>query len=94
MADDDEIPWYAPGHAASRKGYALIGAGLAPRVQDAYREYRRRQHALRLNGAAFARVPPAEVAEWRDAVNELWQQVFGAAVDAAPGATSSAQENK
>ncbi|MGE5338993.1 MAG: bifunctional [glutamate--ammonia ligase]-adenylyl-L-tyrosine phosphorylase/[glutamate--ammonia-ligase] adenylyltransferase, partial [Gemmatimonadota bacterium] len=39
----------------------LIDATLATAVGDAYREYRRRQHRLRLNGAEFARVPADEV---------------------------------
>ncbi len=54
----------------------LIDGGLAPRVQDAYREYRRRQHELRLNGAQFARVAMDEVAQPRAAVGELWRTVI------------------
>ena len=50
----------------------LVDAALAARCQAAYRDYRRRQHALRLNGAAYARVPPADVAAQADAVRELW----------------------
>ena len=53
----------------------LIPAGLAEQVRNAYREYRRRQHALRLNGAR-PRVPPAEVAEHSEAVRALWRLVF------------------
>ena len=55
----------------------LIDAGLAAQVQDAYRAYRRRQHALRLEGARYARVPPAEVAAHVKATLALWQAVLG-----------------
>src|SRR5262249_24322875 len=40
----------------------LIDADLAERCRNAYREFRRMQHALRLNGAQYARVPPDQVA--------------------------------
>lgn len=50
---------------------------LAERCRDAYREFRRLQHALRLNGAQYARVPPADVAAHVAAVKELWEGVFG-----------------
>lgn len=53
----------------------LIPAPLADQVRNAYREYRRRQHALRLNGAR-PRVPPAEMADHISAVRGLWQFVF------------------
>ena len=61
-------------------GYAaklgLIDAALAARVQEAYRVFRRRQHALRLAGARYARVAPDEVAaEARDTL-ALWQAVL------------------
>src|SRR6185312_6783316 len=46
-------------------GYAarlgLIGAEAATEVQEAYRTFRRMQHALRLKGERYARVPPSEV---------------------------------
>jgi glutamate-ammonia-ligase adenylyltransferase len=51
----------------------LIPAPLAERARNAYREFRRRQHALRLNGAQYARVPPGEVAAHAAAVRELWR---------------------
>ena len=38
-------------------GLGLIPDALAERCRDAYREFRRLQHALRLNGAQYARVP-------------------------------------
>ena len=43
-------------------GHGLIPDALAERCRDAYREFRRVQHALRLNGAQYARVPAAQVA--------------------------------
>ena len=55
---------------------ALIPAPLAAQCQDAYREFRRLQHGLRLNGAQFARVAPEAVAPQVDAVRELWRTVF------------------
>jgi glutamate-ammonia-ligase adenylyltransferase len=71
----------------------LVDPELAGRVQDAYREYRRRQHALRLNGAQFARVPVGEIAAARGSVEELWQRVLGtAAPGAGPAALESDQE--
>ncbi|MGH6624120.1 MAG: bifunctional [glutamate--ammonia ligase]-adenylyl-L-tyrosine phosphorylase/[glutamate--ammonia-ligase] adenylyltransferase, partial [Burkholderiaceae bacterium] len=54
----------------------LIDAGLAVRVGDAYRTYRRVQHRLRLNGADRARVDADELASEIVAVRKLWDQVF------------------
>ncbi|HUQ75090.1 MAG TPA: bifunctional [glutamate--ammonia ligase]-adenylyl-L-tyrosine phosphorylase/[glutamate--ammonia-ligase] adenylyltransferase [Burkholderiales bacterium] len=51
----------------------LLQAELARRCQDAYRSYRRLQHALRLNGAPYARVPAAQVAAHVGAVKDLWR---------------------
>jgi glutamate-ammonia-ligase adenylyltransferase len=45
-------------------------------VADAYRVFRRRQHALRLQGAEKARVPAAELVRERDAVRQLWGLVL------------------
>ncbi|HEX8962875.1 MAG TPA: bifunctional [glutamate--ammonia ligase]-adenylyl-L-tyrosine phosphorylase/[glutamate--ammonia-ligase] adenylyltransferase [Rhodocyclaceae bacterium] len=53
----------------------LIPAPLADEVRDAYREYRRMQHALRLNNAK-GRVDPALVADKVEAVRALWKTVF------------------
>ena len=55
----------------------LIPSDSADAVADAYREYRRRQHRLRLNGAKYARVPAGEVQDHIDATRELWRRVFG-----------------
>ena len=59
-------------------GHGLIDAALAERCRDAYREFRRLQHALRLNGASYARVPREQVAAQVDAVSRLWTSVIGA----------------
>ena len=55
----------------------LIPANLAERVAGAYREYRRLQHGLRLNGAEFARVESAVVAPHIEATRALWRATFG-----------------
>ncbi len=57
----------------------LIPRDLSESVRDAYRDYRRRQHVLRLNGARFARVPHAEVSASIEATLALWRSVFGEA---------------
>jgi glutamate-ammonia-ligase adenylyltransferase len=54
----------------------LIPAELAETVRNAYRDYRRMQHGLRLNGTK-ARVAPEEVGDRVTAVRALWRQVFG-----------------
>jgi [glutamine synthetase] adenylyltransferase / [glutamine synthetase]-adenylyl-L-tyrosine phosphorylase len=53
----------------------LVQPLLAQRAGDAYREYRRIQHALRLNGARYARVPATEVQAHAGAVRELWRVI-------------------
>jgi glutamate-ammonia-ligase adenylyltransferase len=62
---------------------SLVEPELASQVQNAYREYRRRQHLLRLNGAQFARVPTVEIAALRNGVEEFWQRVLGSVASAA-----------
>ena len=62
-------------HMAGALG--LIPADRAHRVADAYREYRRLQHALRLNGAEFARTDPGRVAQHVEGTLALWRAVFG-----------------
>ncbi len=57
--------------------HGLIPRDLAEGCRNAYREYRRMQHALRLNGAQFARVPHKQAASHAEAVRALWQTVFG-----------------
>jgi glutamate-ammonia-ligase adenylyltransferase len=56
----------------------LVPADLALAVADAYREYRRLQHQVRLTLATHARVDPAPQAARREAVGALWTHVFGA----------------
>jgi [glutamine synthetase] adenylyltransferase / [glutamine synthetase]-adenylyl-L-tyrosine phosphorylase len=58
---------------AAKRG--LIPADLADAVRDAYRDYRRMQHALRLNDQK-SRVAKAEVIERVAAVRRLWNTVF------------------
>jgi glutamate-ammonia-ligase adenylyltransferase len=57
-------------------GHGLIDAALAERCRNAYREFRRLQHGLRLNGAQYARVPRARVQAHIDAVRTLWERVL------------------
>ena len=59
-------------------GLGLIDAALAEQCRDAYRDFRRLQHALRLNGARYARVPLEQAAAKADAVRRLWAAVFSA----------------
>ena len=54
----------------------LIDANLARKVGDAYREYRRLQHAARLQGNLQAKVEFAVVQQNVDAVKCLWKAVF------------------
>jgi glutamate-ammonia-ligase adenylyltransferase len=56
---------------------ALLPPVLAHDAADAYREYRRLQHQIRLTGAPHARVEPGPQRMRREAVTGLWQHVFG-----------------
>ncbi len=56
----------------------LIPAALAEDCRNAYRKFRRLQHALRLNGAQYARVPLEQVGAKSEAVRNLWKTVFSA----------------
>jgi glutamate-ammonia-ligase adenylyltransferase len=51
----------------------LLPTALAERCREAYREFRRVQHALRLAGAKYARVPPDQLGAHAGAVQELWR---------------------
>ncbi len=66
---------------------SLVPASVAAGAEEAYRDFRRLQHQIRLTGAAQARVPAEVHAARRDAVNALWRHVFGAprAVESRPG---------
>lgn len=55
----------------------LIDPALAAAAGNAYREYRRLQHALRLTATPKARVPRELVDKHIAAVDALWQAVFG-----------------
>jgi glutamate-ammonia-ligase adenylyltransferase len=56
----------------------LIPETLAEACRGAYRDFRRLQHALRLNGARYARVPPEQASAHAAAVRDLWKAVFPA----------------
>jgi glutamate-ammonia-ligase adenylyltransferase len=56
----------------------LVPRALAATVADAYREYRRQQHQIRLQGAPSARVDASAQSAARAAVAELWSRVFDA----------------
>ncbi|MBL8397186.1 MAG: bifunctional [glutamate--ammonia ligase]-adenylyl-L-tyrosine phosphorylase/[glutamate--ammonia-ligase] adenylyltransferase [Candidatus Accumulibacter sp.] len=55
----------------------LIDGELATPVRDAYRHFRHQQHVLRLNAGRRARVERVGEKHRIDAVNALWQAVFG-----------------
>ena len=59
-------------------GHGLMDAALAERCRNAYREFRRLQHGLRLNGAQYARVAREGVAAHIQAVQQLWKALLGA----------------
>jgi glutamate-ammonia-ligase adenylyltransferase len=54
----------------------LLPPPLAAAAADAYREYRRLQHQIRLTGAPQARVDSESQADRRGAVSALWSHVF------------------
>jgi glutamate-ammonia-ligase adenylyltransferase len=62
------------GSRASSASFRRAGAAA-----NAYRDYRRLQHQIRLTGAPHARVDALVQAERRAAVDALWKQVFGEA---------------
>jgi len=57
----------------------LLPRALAQEAADAYREYRRLQHRVRLTGAPHARVDPTPHAARRASVAALWKALFGIA---------------
>ena len=57
-------------------GLDLIPRELAGRVRDIYRQYRRLQHAFRLDGSRTSRVPRAPYREDIETVRSLWERVF------------------
>ncbi|MCM8625888.1 bifunctional [glutamate--ammonia ligase]-adenylyl-L-tyrosine phosphorylase/[glutamate--ammonia-ligase] adenylyltransferase [Accumulibacter sp.] len=56
----------------------LIPGDLAGSARDAYREFRRLQHVLRLNAGRRARVERASLSQWIAPVLALWDLVFAA----------------
>ncbi len=54
----------------------IIEVQAAENVVIAYREYRKIQHALKLQGVAHSRVEVYSVKEYIAAVTKLWKQVF------------------
>ncbi len=62
----------------------LIDAARAAQVADAYRDFRARQHKLRLDGQSAARVPAGTCAHEAAHVRALWEQVFGSIGAASP----------
>jgi [glutamine synthetase] adenylyltransferase / [glutamine synthetase]-adenylyl-L-tyrosine phosphorylase len=57
----------------------LIPLATAMTVRDGYREYRRQQHAQRLNGAQYARVEHGPLRAYIGATLELWDIVLASA---------------
>jgi len=57
----------------------LVPSRLASAAAEAYREYRRLQHQVRLQGAREARVEADAQTPRREAVAALWDAVFGSA---------------
>lgn len=55
----------------------LLPATIAKPAADAYRELRRLQHQVKLQGAETARIPRADAGLYPDHVQRLWQTVFG-----------------
>jgi glutamate-ammonia-ligase adenylyltransferase len=66
-------------HIAADAG--LVAAVVAGEAADAYREYRRLQHQVRLTGAPHARVEPTPQAARRRSVAALWRAVLGVSRD-------------
>ncbi len=54
----------------------LIDGELALQVSDAYREFRRLQHQIRMRGEDRARVSPESVENLRQAVLSLWEAII------------------
>lgn len=54
----------------------IIETEAAEKVAIAYREYRKMQHALKLQGVTHSRIETSSVATYSLAVTALWKQVF------------------
>ncbi len=57
----------------------LVPGELAEQCRHAYREFRKLQHQMRLQGAEYARVEAESVEDHAVAVQELWERVFRSA---------------
>ena len=55
----------------------LIPKDAGETVSSIYREFRKLQHQIRMQGAEQARVAPESVKTQSDAVKALWQRIFG-----------------
>ncbi|HEY4318628.1 MAG TPA: bifunctional [glutamate--ammonia ligase]-adenylyl-L-tyrosine phosphorylase/[glutamate--ammonia-ligase] adenylyltransferase [Herbaspirillum sp.] len=56
----------------------LVDAGLADRVANAYRLFRKLQHEIRMQGEERARVAPQGLAAEIESVQQLWKELFPA----------------
>ena len=66
----------------------LIPLATAMAVRDGYRQYRRLQHAERLNGAQYARVERGPLQHYIEATLDLWNIAFASASDRPAAAKS------
>jgi glutamate-ammonia-ligase adenylyltransferase len=64
----------------------LIPLAMAMTVRDGYREYRKLQHAERLNGEQYARVGHRPLRQYIAATLELWNTVFASGATGPAGA--------
>ena len=55
----------------------LIPEGAGEKVSAVYRDFRKRQHQIRMQGAGQARVIPQSVVDQTAEVRKLWESVFG-----------------
>jgi len=55
----------------------LITPEVAEGTRDAYRHFRQWQHALRLQGAQYARITAEQAGPFVASVRQLWQIVLG-----------------
>lgn len=55
----------------------LINSDKAKQVADIYREWRKQQHMIRLQGADRATIPVDQALARAELVRELWQDLFG-----------------
>jgi glutamate-ammonia-ligase adenylyltransferase len=68
----------------------LVREDVAAHAHHSYREFRRLQHQLRLQGEQYARVPRERVEELVGPVLTLWEEVFATPASPSSGTPSSA----